>query len=194
MKQNEVKSTKQMHLSTLLREEKPIWVRNTSKNVHKNGCSCEVVLQVNFGNDDRERVTIPVGNKPYCLSDQADHESLKKCRDLLKLLSKGVLELLDPDNLDKPFIEPIVEKQVNHILENTPKIEHNLQNIHPVAKNICMKLSYNNIVEEMAVRELQENSASFLKDDFEYITINGKHKVIKNWAKDQLNNLLLKKD
>ena len=194
MKQSELKSTKQpVHLSDLLKEEKPIWVRNTSKSVHQKRISCEVVLQINFDNNERERIIIPSGNAPYCLSDQADHVSLKKCRDLLKLLSKGYLELLDPNDLDKPFEEPVVVPDpVNTVLDNTLKTSNNLQNINSVAKNICMKLSYNNIVEEIAVRELQENSASFSLDDFEYIIIHGKHKVIKNWAKDQISKLLSK--
>lgn len=196
MKQNEVKSTKQpMHLSTLLKEEKPIWVRNVSKSVHKKGISCEVVIQVNFSNNERERIIIPKGTVPYCLSDQADHESLKKCRDLLKLLSKGYLELLDPDDLDCVYVEPTAaEAEVqNTVLATAVKTANNLQNINPAAQNICMKLSYDNIVEEMAVKELKEHAASFLMDDFEYIIVHGKYKVIKNWAKDQIRQIQMPK-
>lgn len=194
-----------VNLRALIDTNKPIWVRN--KTGHGYGKRAgNVVFQVG-GGDNVDKVVIPPGLDPICITDQVDPESIRNCRDLFKLTSKGVLEVLDPVKADeyyskhesrKALVEQKIENQKNFVYENSPmKKDDSKPDEEPVKKeavsgmaiDICLKLKHKVLTAEQAIERLEENHGVFTIDDLSHISNYGVHKEIKAWAKKALKEL-----
>lgn len=68
----------------MLKDGQRIWVRNLSNPAG--------VLSITLG--EEENVAIPKGKKPYCLTDHATEDALRKSIGIRKLLALGVLSLV----------------------------------------------------------------------------------------------------
>ncbi len=93
---------KRVTLQRLLANQQEIWVRNKVASLGKGSG----VLIISISPDSPDSVVVPPGRDPVCLTDQIDPESLRGCRDLFKLVTKGAFELLDPEDAENYFQRP----------------------------------------------------------------------------------------
>jgi len=203
---NQTNARKRLNLQQIIRDGKPVWVINTSakyaKTIGKNRGG-DVVFQIGTG-DTIDKVVIPMGPDPVCVSDQVDSTSLSSCRDLLRLVNKGVLELLDPEKADEYYeknearlsrlqqrienqrsSQPLVQAQstVPQSKENAP------QSIDPMITNVLNKIAHNQISKDDALEVFIQNSDNFGAHDFDYL-LKAEHSTpdIRNWASEKIQN------
>jgi len=190
---------KRINLQQLIREGKPVWVLNQSgkyiKSLGKKGRAGVVVFQIGTG-DTVDKVVIPPGPDPVCISDQIDAKSLETCRDLMKLTSQGVLEVLDPAKAEEYYArneerrelaEAKIQKQRDNAQDAAPKSavaapgEPN-QMVDPLVRNLLLKRSGDKISVADAIETLNENSDGLTGSDTEYILSVSTDKDIRDWA------------
>jgi hypothetical protein len=146
-----------------------------------------------------DKIIVPPGGEPVCLSDEVNYESLKTCDDLFKLIRKGVLKLFDPDEAEAYYVENPERRTANRekidkLLNETkdePVDAIGVQSVQISNRIIdtCLKLRHEALGERGALEQLFENMASFNMDDYSYLFANGKFPSIKKWAKEQMNRL-----
>lgn len=197
-------------LRELLAKEEPIWVQNNTVEFAKRLKTKPgtVTLQIGDG-DNRDRIIIPLGRDPICLSDQVDYDSLKKCRDLFKSIDRSALLLLDPDKAEQYYARnetrrAIVQQKMDNERaqkqEDTPKpdaLEPTIVEVDPNVTDICLGLKHKaeNLTDseriEIALERLNERAGTYNEEDLNYLLNNGKFGVIKTWAKKEIEKLTL---
>lgn len=202
-----VRPIKRLRLRELLAKDLPIWVQNTSAAIakaHKMKAGT-ITLQVGVGNT-MERVLIPAGSDPVCLSDQIDSESLSKCRDLFKCVDAGALTVLDPDKAEEYYqknedrrgvAQQKIANEINKVQEDVPvsAITATEVQVDPSVIEICQFLKHK--IENMddnekvakSLERLDENRGTYNAEDLGYLLNNGKFKQIKAWAQKELKAL-----
>lgn len=200
---NSVKSsrrTRRLTLQNLIAEGAEIWVRNqTGEKTAKEAGN--IVMQVGDGNAI-DKVIIPPGKDPVCLTDQVTPTLLKNCMDLFKLVKSGVLELLDPDQADEYYEKnvarrKVVEDKIARLANGTPdstvaapqKSRSANVEINPKVGDICLKAKHAAITESEALERLFEQEAVLSMDDYSYLSMNGVFNSVKRWAKEQIAEL-----
>jgi hypothetical protein len=190
--------TKRLNLRALFEDRKPIWVANTTGTENSRyGRSGNVILQVGQGNQT-DRLTIPPGGDPVCLSDQVDYDSLKSCNDLFKSLRAETLELLDPEKAEEYYSKhegrrDAVNKKMDDLMSeartsDSPKeeVSSSVVSVNPRVTDICLRLKHKAITEREALERLIESEGMFGLDDYNYLFTNGRKKSIKKWAKEKM--------
>lgn len=199
---------KRVHLRELLAQDQPIWVINNTAEFArarkiKPGT---ITLQVGEG-EMRDKVLIPPGSDPVCLSDQVDIESLRKCRDLFKAIDHKALILLDPEKAEDYYRQnegrlSIIQQKIADAREmkkedvlEPEKATHSDIDIDVNVIDICLTLKHpaENRTEaeriNLAMERLRERAGTYTEEDLNYLLNNGKFAPIKNWAKQELKKL-----
>lgn len=83
---------RELNLMSLIHEKRPIWVINRS--MEKLGQPLYIYLSLREGGP---LDPIPPGRDPICLTDKVPHKYLETSTELFRLVDKGILELVDPD-------------------------------------------------------------------------------------------------
>lgn len=190
--------TKRLVLRELIKAEEAIWVRNNTGNDGVSDRPGNIVMQIADAS-----ITVPPGNDPVCLSDQADYDSLKKCRDLFKLVDGGGLTLLDPTEAEEYYhvnserrkiVKEKQEREKNKvpIADDLPRsaleAESSVQ-IHPKVQSICLQARHEKIKEGVALENLIEQEKALKLEDYEYLAVNGHYESITAWAKSKAQDL-----
>jgi hypothetical protein len=196
--ENKMVQKKRVTLQSLITNQKEIWVRNKVASLGKGSGA----IFISISSDSAESIMIPPGSDPVCITEQIDPESLKSCRDLFKLVNKGVLELLDPDDAEKYYENRVdrKEKVAQKIRKYTNKVQDDKlpkeitfsqsnTGVNPRLPGLCLKAKKLSISEEDLFEDLLENQESLKEEDFNYLTTNGYFGSVKEWAKDQLNKI-----
>jgi hypothetical protein len=199
---------KRLHLRELLAQGLPIWVLNNTVEFAKQRKvkPGTVTIQVGEG-ENRDKILVPPGSDPICLSDQVDVDTLKKCRDLFKAVDHGVVLLLDPDKAEEYYARNetrrgiVAQKIANEKLEKKEdalvpdKFEATLVEVDPNVIDICLGLKHkaeNRTDAErvsMAMERLNERAGTYSEEDLNYLLNNGKFAPVKTWAKSELKKL-----
>lgn len=209
MKQTEKRKTR-TSLHNLLKEGQEVWVVNmtgTSEFRHKRKNAGPISLMVGMpGNSDR--LVVPPGRDPICLTDMTDLESLKTCRDLFKALDSGGLKLLPPNEADAYYSKnqarrDVMQRKMDKYLkmEKEKDVPEQLkeqnfaqkstsETINPRVPDLCLKAKHQRHSEEEILEQFLEIGGAFGEPEFQYISSNGGYPAVKNWAKDMLQSLL----
>lgn len=110
---------KRITLHQLFSNNDEIWVRNTKEG--------NVVMQIGTP-PNIDKLVVPPGKDPVCLTEQAPNDVLKACLDLTKLIKSDTLSLLDPAYAESYYAKnlerkAIVEAKINKILNNVREDE-----------------------------------------------------------------------
>ena len=191
---------RRLTLQNLIAEGEEIWVRNrTGERTEKEAGN--LVMQVGSGNAI-DKVMIPPGRDPVCLTDQVTPRLLADCMDLFKLVKSGVLELLDPAQAEKYYANnearrKIVEDKIDRLSSGAPDSTVDPQksktaNVEINAKvgDICLKAKHAAITEHAALERLFEQESVLTMDDYNYLSMNGVFNGVKSWAKEQIAKML----
>lgn len=115
-------------LHKLFSSNEEIWVRNKTGSAGHGREAGNIVMQVGSG-AHIDIIAVPPGNDPVCLTDQATHEMLRNCMDLVKHINNGALELLDPSAAEsyytknkerKEAVEAKIKRLLNKEREDVP--------------------------------------------------------------------------
>jgi hypothetical protein len=196
---------KRLTLRRLIKDGEEIWVRNATGDAENDVNPGIVVFQVGKG-AYIDKVSIPPGDDPVCITDQVDPESLQGCTDLFKLVNSGALDLLEPEYAEEYYeanetrreaVAKKIKKFVNRTVEK-PIVEEkfpgekkkqkarNTKKVHPKVENICLQAKHQKISETDALEALLEQSKVFKESDYAYLMQKGKFESVKSWAKEQL--------
>lgn len=188
--------TKRLVLRELIKAQEAIWVVNNTGNDGVSDRPGNIVMQI-----DDAAITVPPGNDPVCLSDQADYDSLKKCRDLFKLVDGGGLTLLDPTEAEKYYSKNVerrklVKEKMDRAKNKIPTAdempvqgtETSIQ-ISSKVQSICLQARHEKIKENIALESLIEQEKSLKLEDYEYLAINGHYDSITAWARNKAQEL-----
>lgn len=203
--------TRRLTLQSLIADGSEIWVRNNSGKITGKD-SGNIVLQVGQGNMI-DKVVIPPGRDPVCLTDQVTPKLLAECMDLFKLVKSEALELLNPEQADEYYKQntarkQIVEDKIKKLTTepaprpNVPKrtardinfdhgpvdakpVATDTYTIHPKLGDICLKAKHAAISEHEALERLLEQESVLTLDDYNYLSTNGVYNGVKRWARDQ---------
>lgn len=192
-------------LKQLFDNNEEVWVRNLSKDFMPGGKSANVTLQVGTP-PVIDTVLIPPGEDPVCLTDQADIKSLRECRDLIKQVHSGCLELLDPRYAMSYYKansgrKKAVQRKIDDFLLKRSKLEgrdvskrrapaDGPVQVTPQIGDICQKARHGIIGERDAIQVLMELEAGITEDDCNYLLKNGVFKEVKRWASQRLSRLV----
>jgi hypothetical protein len=205
MSENKVETVakKRLNLQQMIREGKPIWVMNKSgeycKRTGKRHKAGIVIIQIGSG-DTVDKVVVPPGPDPVCITDQVDSESLKSCRDLLRLCNNGVLDPLDPEFAEDYYTRnearrALMEKKVHKAkfsvqellgTETPQEVKESSVEIDPVIMGLLLKLKHDKMTVSEVIEKLNENFGNFSESDMEYLTRAASQDEIKKWAASQL--------
>jgi hypothetical protein len=186
-------------LQTLFADGSEIWVRNNTGKL-TGGEAGNIVLQVGNGNMI-DKVIIPPGNDPVCLTDQVTPNLLKECMDLFKVVRSNALELLDPKNAEEYYEKnqnrrKVMDAKIQKLLDqkvdapDKKKVATSTNaSINPKVGDICLKSKHAAISEQEALEGLLEQESALTADDYNYIMANGIYNAPKNWARDQLKSM-----
>lgn len=186
---------KRVTLQKLLANQQEIWVRNKVSSLGKG----TGVLIISISPDSPDSVVVPPGNDPVCLTDQIDPESLRGCRDLFKLVTRGALELLDPEEADAYYAanvdrkEKLAQKmkkylekpQETAVVPKEVSMAKSDVTINAKLPGLCLRARKNSVSEADMFETLFENQSAFTPEDFGYLEANGHFASVKSWAKDQ---------
>jgi len=200
------KTTKRMTLRELFNKNEAIWVKNKS-GAKGSKYSRAGIVTLQAGNGDMiERLLIPPGADPVCLSDMTTYAFLKECPDLFKSIRSGILELLNPGDAERYYsanesrriaaqkkLSDLINRKHDNVRDVKEIKTFSIQ-IDPSMSDICMKMKHDVLSEENALELLLEKAPGLSIDDFTYILNNGKHDSIKDWARDQINILTFGSD
>jgi hypothetical protein len=212
--------TKRLNLRELLIKQEPIWVLNRTdriaarKKVRKAG-RMEIkkqpgvlVLQIGAG-DAIDKLPIPPGRDPICLSDMAPYEDLLRCRDLFKAWNDRALDLLDPEKAEDYYLHnegrrEAVQKKIDDLkygrhMDDEPmtpedwdssaqkEVHQSSRPLDPFIQTLCLKLKKGKLEAAEALEQLEERGTlNFSEDDLAYLQANGRKKAVKEWAAAQL--------
>ena len=201
-------ATKRYRLRELITKGLPIWVQNNTTEfarLHKVKGGA-LALQVGEGTN-YDRIIIPPGPDPVCLSDQIDITLLSKCRDLFKMVDSGVLKLLDPENAEdyyqhneerREIMRKKIEDQRAGKKEEeivAEKVTETEVKVDPGMIDVCLLLKHKaeGMTDDQkvgkALERLEENRGTYTSEDLMYLLNNGKFPKIKAWAKAELSTL-----
>jgi len=198
-----VKSTKtsrRLTLQNLLADGSEIWVTNRSGEATGKEAG-NIVLQVGNGTAI-DKVLIPPGKDPVCLTDQVTPKLLADCMDLFKLVKGGVLELMPPEMAEEYYAKhvarkDIVDSKIDRLTAGTPNATLQPQKsksanveINPKVGDICLKAKHAAITESEALERLFEQEAVLTMDDYSYLSMNGVFNGVKRWAKEQISEIM----
>jgi len=107
-------------LMELFKEKAPIWVRNNSARV----LGEPVYIFLRLGDEHRSVKVdpIPPGDEPVCLTDKVPHKFLEECTDLFRLVDKGILEVVMPEDAEayykaNPGKKEVVRQKIRSLIE-----------------------------------------------------------------------------
>jgi hypothetical protein len=107
-------------LMELFKEKAPIWVRNNSAKM----LGEPVYVFLRLGDEHRSVKVdpIPPGDEPVCLTDKVPHKFLEECSDLFRLVDKGILEVVSPDEAEAYYREnpgkrEVVRQKIRSLIE-----------------------------------------------------------------------------
>lgn len=190
--------TKRLVLRDLIKRQEAIWVINNTGNPDISDRPGNVVMQV-----EESSITIPPGADPICISDQTDYESLKKCRDLFKLIESGALTLLDPEKAEEYYAQNTARRKIVKakqdreknrvpIAPEAPKAIENVEQsvrIDMRVQNICLQAQHDQIPESEALESLIEQERILKLADYEYVAEHGKYEALVAWARNKVQEL-----
>ena len=196
--------SKRLSLQNLIRNEKDIWVKNmtgTNQCRASEGRPGNVILMVGTA-QDHDRLTVPPGGDPVCLSDQTDYNSIARCRDLFKCIKPGgPLQLIDPSEAEDYYekhedrraamqqkIENLISEAKHDV--NPEEIEGTAIELNSAISDLCLKIKHKATDERAALERLLEIAPILTETDLQYLLVNGKLPSIKRWAKTQLKEML----
>ncbi len=189
---------KRLNLRELINNDEPIWVENmTGRGATKR--PGPVMVEVGSGTT-RDNVVIPPGADPVCITDQVDPESIRRCKDLFKLTSRGTLKLLNPEKADEYYENnekrrKIVENKVDRFQRNIPEaarseeIKEQQIEINAMVMQLCLELRNKKTPTDVAIEKLIENEVMLTVDDLTYLTNSAKNKEVKAWAQERLTKI-----
>ena len=192
---------KRVSLADLLREGKPVWVRNSTQKVSKTGEAGVLSFQIGTG-DSRTTIKIPPGNDPVCITDQASPGALATCNDLFNTIRKRGLELLDPEQAEQYYEEneerrDIMEDKIQKLIHESKeearepsKVKEDSFQLHNKVQDVVLKAKHDAISERNALEELIERCSAFKAEDYQYLIANGVFASVKKWSKNQYNKLI----
>lgn len=206
-KQGRPKTRKvRLTLQNLLKEDKPVWVKNNTGDPETGQEPGVVSLQVGTG-DTVGRVVIPAGGEPVCITDQVDPQSLRGCRDLFMAIRQKGLELIDPDVAEEYYDQnedrkEAMERKIDEYLTQKPKpkpegfrehlnegIKSTEVKINTKVQDLCRRAKATNISERDALERLIEQDKILTEADYHYILSQGGYDGVKRWARDKIDTL-----
>jgi hypothetical protein len=109
------------HIDQVLDENKPVWIRN----VHKP--RGHVILTMTDRSGRVQKLDIPGVKHPICISDRVTPDTIRNSRDLRDLITRRVLELVDPSEAERyyetnPNAREAVEKAYLYLDWGNPEI------------------------------------------------------------------------
>lgn len=190
--------TRRLVLADLFKNHEPIWVVNNTKSP-RNGKTGNLVLQIGSG-DQRDKIILPPGQDPVCLTDLASEESLRDSRDLFLHVSREALVLLDPTQAEDYYARnekrrEIMRKKVQVLrdgqqLPEAPEPQAANETAVEVDQrvvSVCLKLKTKTWTAEEAIESLMEAGLdTYKEEDLIYLRNVAKDKKIKAWAQQQL--------
>jgi hypothetical protein len=110
-----------LNLHALIEAKQPIWVRNVSGNVL--GEPVYIYLRINPG-AGISMDPIPPGEEPICLTDKVPHKYLAENFDLFRLVDKGLLQLVAPEEAEAyysryPEKRQVVAQKIKSLIESS---------------------------------------------------------------------------
>jgi len=194
------KPTRRLILADLFKNQEPIWVVNNAKSA-RSGKAGNLVLQIGQG-DQRDKIILPPGQDPVCLTDLASSESLQESRDLFLHVSREALILLDPAQADEYYQRnekrrEVMRKKVKVLRDGqqlpetpVPQAAHETAvEVDQHVVSVCLKLKTKTWTAEEAIESLMEAGPdTYKEEDLIYIRNVAKDKKIKAWAQQQLDS------
>ncbi|KKN41378.1 hypothetical protein LCGC14_0723990 [marine sediment metagenome] len=104
-----------LDIQELVRANKPIYVYNRASK-YLNSAS-PYVLEMRDGNKRIAKVIIPATKYPFLLSGHVPAKLLAESTEFYAAVSKGILELVDPDKAKKIMENPTAQKVQEHALK-----------------------------------------------------------------------------
>jgi len=198
-----VKRSPRLTLQNLIAENKEIWVINAAGPSTTSTDVGLICLQVGSG-DFIDKIIIPPGKDPVCLTEQATPKMLAECMDLFKTVRAGGLVLLDPEQADAYYAEnkarkQIVTDKIDQVLKSqrvtsaAPRkaiSDNSTSAVNSKVGDICLKAKHSAISEREALEKLMEQEAVLQVDDYKYLSVNGVFSGIKDWAKNKIKTML----
>ncbi len=196
-----VKTSPRITLQNLLLENKEVWVINRAGPNTTHTDVGNISLQVGSGNFI-DKVIIPPGKDPVCLTEQVTPKLLAECMDLFKSVRSGALELLDPEQADAYYAKNQERKQIvtdkidkvlkSQRLEGAAPKRAILDTVSVNSKvgDICLRAKHSAITEREALESLMEQESALSADDYNYIAANGVFSGVKNWASEKVKTVL----
>lgn len=191
------KMKKRVTLQQLIKDNLPVWVRNTTGNPETGQEPGDICLQVSSVHR-MPPVVIPPGMDPVCITDQIDPDALKGFRDLFTAIQKGALELLDPEEAENYYQENedrknVMEDKIDRYINNRPdekmwvkEVTSTDVKIKPKVLDLCQRAKHSAVEERFMLERLMELSSILKESDYSYLASNGKFASVISWAKDQL--------
>jgi hypothetical protein len=115
-----------LDVQELIRNDKPIYVLNkTNRYLEKRGPH---VLEIKDGNKRVAKIIIPATKYPFLLSGHVPPKLLAESTEFYDALSKGILELVDPDEAKRIMADPIAKDVVDTAMR---KFQPTVRTINP---------------------------------------------------------------
>ncbi|MFA5132632.1 MAG: hypothetical protein WC444_04920 [Candidatus Paceibacterota bacterium] len=200
----QVTMPKRLTLKYLLDNKLPVWVQNMTgrgwiPSGGRKAVPCLITIQIGTG-DTRDKMWIPPGADPVCLTDQADMDTLRTSRDLFKAIDKGALVLLNPEEADKYYDENDTRREALnrklHALQTEEKLDGvAVSDVGSIIEdvsiddsllNMCLGLKHGTVKESDALEMVMERSPSYSLNDLNYLSANGKFDSIKKVAQHEI--------
>ena len=199
-----------LNLHALLKNGESVWVRNMSGTPGVSDKAGLIVMALVYGNAT-DKIMVPPGSDPVCLTDQVPSDILKTCSDLFKLVNSGALELLDPADAEQYYADNAgrrkrMEKKIAEMKQIPKATGENIEvridgkpvtgehsekkpqrrsaktKVNECIDNICLKLQHDAISSADAIDVLEERESEFKKSDFDYLMKNSKSDAVTAWA------------
>jgi len=119
-----------LDLQELIRQNKPIYVMNkTGRYLNEPG---PYVLEIkDSGNKRAAQVIIPATKYPFLVSAHVPAKLLADSTEFYSALSKGILELVDPDKAREVMQSPVAQKVQENALRKFQPVKRDNRNIPP---------------------------------------------------------------
>lgn len=115
-----------LDVQELINNDKPIYVLNkTNRYLEKRGPH---VLEIKDGNKRVAKVIIPATKYPFLLSSHVPPKLLAESTEFYAAISKGILELVDPDEAKRIMSDPIAQEVVDTAMR---KFQPTVRTINP---------------------------------------------------------------
>lgn len=115
-----------LDVQELIRNDKPIYVLNkTNRFLEKRGPH---VLEIKDGNKRVAKIIVPATKYPFLLSGHVPPKLLAESTEFYAALSKGILELVDPDDAKRIMSDPVAQDVVDTAMR---KFQPTVRTINP---------------------------------------------------------------